>query len=495
MKKLTLFFLLCGYMLSAQTLIIDTLNTSKDAMIRKLGNTPDPLNYGSYPWENMHAWTNNGQAVVHRSLIDFNLNGISNPSLIDSAFLVLQVPPSGVQYSSGHHMATDNSCEVTTITAPWNEFQVSWVNQPSTDTSNKIIIPRSDSAYQAYRLDVTSMVQNMLNSPTATHGFYLKLLNESSYRRMVFASKESPYSHLAPILVVKQTIPPPPPPPTGNSIEISALQDAMIREYNQVGDSSNYGNYRWNNIQMMNLNGTLEKQRSLIQFDLSGIPATAPLDSAILELSMDRDLTAPLYTSGHIFSNGANSCIVRRIINPWQESTVNWFNQPSVAFQNTIYMASSVRAFQDYRLDVTNLVFDMLRYPSQNHGFYIQLQFESPDRRMVFASRENPDSTARPKLILYLPQGFELMEENSVFETAVYPNPSQGKLNVFIPAFSGGTYSIRFFNTMGQEITRRSLTDPNSKIDVQGELESGLHYYLILSSSGNKVGAGKVLIQ
>ncbi|WP_421754463.1 DNRLRE domain-containing protein [Croceimicrobium sp.] len=490
MKKIICLLSIFSTSLMAQSTVTNTFTPSKDAMIRQLGGVGDQNNYGTYPWVNMHAWTNSNQTVVHRSLIDFNLSSIANSSIVDSAFLILQVPPSGSQYSTGHYLQENNSCSVKRITEAWQEFQVNWINQPAVTSTNEVIMANSTSAYQSYRVDVTALVQDMVNNPQTSHGFYIQLLNEAYYRRMVFASSESSYSQLIPKLEVTHTSNVQTPVTT---VQLPAKQDAMIREYNNAGDNTNYGNYRWNNMHAWSNNGSPVNHRSLIEFDLSAIPTAAILQSAYLELKMDRDPTASQYTSGHDFSS-SNACVISRITTPWQEYQVTWNNQPSITNQNSINVPASTQAFQDYSIDVTSLVADMLADTSQAHGFYIQLQNETYYRRMVFASRDNPDSTAHPKLILNFSNGLSVRKEENLVDISVYPNPSYGEVTVSLPQTIAEKHLITFYDLAGQELLKQAIDQTSIKLNIE-RFNSGILIYRITNGAGYQVNTGKLILK
>jgi hypothetical protein len=79
-----------------------TLSASKDAMIREYNGIGDGNNYGTTPYLNMHAWTNGGIPVTHRSLIDFDLSTptLLSPKIIDFRGNKLTTKPKNIRYRS-----------------------------------------------------------------------------------------------------------------------------------------------------------------------------------------------------------------------------------------------------------------------------------------------------------------------------------------------------------------------------------------------------------
>ncbi len=191
-----LIFMITDHSFSQDTLVLQPDSfCGKDALIRSLSpNT----NYSNNVDFNAHAWTNSGTPVTHRSLIEFDLSAIPLNSTIIGAYLSLYSYNSTV---IGTHstLSGSNEAVLQQITNGWNENTLTWGNQPPTTTVNQVILPQSTSAIQDYlNIDVTAMIQDMINNPTTGHGFLFKLTNEQYYRRMLFASSDNPDPNLHP---------------------------------------------------------------------------------------------------------------------------------------------------------------------------------------------------------------------------------------------------------------------------------------------------------
>ena len=154
------------------------------------------------------AWTNGSVPTDARGLIYFDISNIPAGSEIIDARLSL------FSYNSpanGSHSTLSGSNEsiLKRITANWDEFQVTWDNQPTTSTQNSVILPASTNAIQHYpNIDVSDMVQDMVDNPTSSFGFQLSIIAEQQYyRRLIFASTDNPDSTLFPKLEINFIVP------------------------------------------------------------------------------------------------------------------------------------------------------------------------------------------------------------------------------------------------------------------------------------------------
>ena len=203
MKKLLLLsflVLISSTLCRAQTSSI-TLSASKDASIREYNGVGDGINYGTVPFLNIQAWTNSGGPAIQRSLIEFDLSLIPANAIIQSAYLFLYVDMNLNTFPGGHQqLSGSNESVIERITSNWNENSVTWNIQPSTITLNQTIIPQSIASNQDYVIDVTNLVQDMINDTLNSFGFFMKLINENYYRRMIFASRDNANREIRPRL-------------------------------------------------------------------------------------------------------------------------------------------------------------------------------------------------------------------------------------------------------------------------------------------------------
>lgn len=134
--------------------------------------------------------------------------------------------------------------------------------------------------------------------------------------------------------------------------------------------------------------------RSLIEFDLSSIPADANIVEAKLNLYY-----APLGTNQHANTSGSNESYLLRITESWDKTTVTWNNQPTTTDANRVTLPNSLNPTQDYLgVDISQLVRDMRQYG--NYGFMIKLATEQYYRCLTFASGDYADNTKHPELVV-----------------------------------------------------------------------------------------------
>ena len=96
-----------------------------------------------------------------------------------------------------------NSCYLERITAPWLANTVTWNTQPATTSQNTVTLQQSTMILQDYfGIDVKDMVLDMVNDPTNSHGFSIRLVNETPTAGLFFCSTEFADTTKHPELVV-----------------------------------------------------------------------------------------------------------------------------------------------------------------------------------------------------------------------------------------------------------------------------------------------------
>jgi len=141
----------------------------------------------------------------------------------------------------------------------------------------------------------------------------------SPYRSLLFASSDNIDSTIRPKLELTYIL--------NDNDSCSTIKpgvegkDASVTLNNA---SSNYDDYESMVIYTWTNSGNLGKMRALIEFDLSFIPENATISSSSLSLyynPTDNLQSFDLHT-------GNNDAYIQRITESWDESTVNWTNQP-----------------------------------------------------------------------------------------------------------------------------------------------------------------------
>jgi len=378
-EKLFLFLSLllgCTYSVIAQDSIFISGDYIEDAYVNSIIDEPNGH------WQSLIAakWTYNGYEGVGRSFIKFDLSGIPYYSKIISARLSLFHDP-----SSGHighsNMGGDNSGIIMRAVEDWTDNEITWYTQPVTTNTNWVILPAPESDDQDYPdIDVTKLVQDMVNHPGVQQGFILKLFDEYDlYRSLVFASVDHSDTNIRPRLFIKY-----------DDVQYTSVinikpdgeegKDAYINSvlHDPRGDQPTLIATVWT------YNGEEGTGRFLIDFPFSQdiIPEGMQILKAELNLYYD-----PVSEHiGHSVLGGKNDLIIRRITESWDEHTVTWYNQPETsADADQVVVNSSNLENQDYlNIDVTGLVNTMINNPDEKHGFMVKLLEESHITEVLF---------------------------------------------------------------------------------------------------------------
>ena len=177
--------------------------SGKDAVI---GHYYPTKNYGNDEDIHLYAGTISGVPNHNRILIDFDLSEIPVNASIDSAFLNLYF-----NYSSGYSTAHNGPSGYTgstdfkiyRITTAWEESSVTYETQPTFDESLSILVPGHITGDQDFEhLNVTDLVQKIIQQPGSSHGFFLKLAEEIPYKMLLLASSDHPDESIRPKIEV-----------------------------------------------------------------------------------------------------------------------------------------------------------------------------------------------------------------------------------------------------------------------------------------------------
>lgn len=229
--------------------------------------------------------------------------------------------------------------------------------------------------------------------------------------------------------------------------------------------------------------------RSVIEFNLTSIPANAVIGSAKLSLYASDNATAQ-----HSQLSGSNACWLERVTAGWNASIVTWNTQPKTTAVNRVSLSASTSATQNYiDINVTALVKDMRA--ESNFGFMLKLQDENFYRRMSFCSSNHTNPALRPKLSITYSFPTEISEpttENNI--VLVYPNPAAGQLTIQF-ANNDLIRDTKFIltNSLGQGVKQISLNTTTSKIGLDGVV-SGLYFYE-LRNGQKSIKTGKIFIE
>lgn len=416
-------------------------STGKDVFL----SSQDPAtNFGNHPELSATGWTCSGNPCASRGLIQFDLTSIPINATILSAELSLYANPTPVNGNGIAMQGSANASLLQRVTSTWDENTITWSTQPTTTAVNQVSLPQSSSSFQNYPdIDVKNLIQDMIDSPSASFGFMLKLQSESYYNSMIFASSDYADSSVHPQLVITYTT------DSSTCIDVSTDKDAFLVSGDPTG---NYGNHPDFGALGWTCSGSPCYARCPIQIDLSGIPVNSTIVAAKLSFYAN---PTPANGGGIAMQGTANTSLLQRITSAWNENTVTWSTQPTTTTVNQVILPQSSSSFQNYLdIDFTGMVQDMVNNPSSSFGLMLKLQSENYYNSMTFASSDYADTSLHPKFeVCYLANtGIEKFSEPANFNLGVFPNPFSEYFNVSYTLNKKSNVSIEIFDVMGKSV-------------------------------------------
>jgi hypothetical protein len=175
--------------------------------------------------------------------------------------------------------------------------------------------------------------------------------------------------------------------PDGAHVKDAIIQNTLPNE--NFGSSSLFTVFSWTSA------GFFETARAFLEFDLSSFSHMPKIRKATLTLYWNSYENLVEHTGENAFS-------IYRITQEWNEDSINWNNQPAVSELHKVTVGKSKSANQKYNeIDITELIQDIIDYPSVSHGLMFKLDEETPYKLVVLASSECNEQSKRPKLIIY----------------------------------------------------------------------------------------------
>jgi len=176
--------------------------------------------------------------------------------------------------------------------------------------------------------------------------------------------------------------------------------------------------------------------RGIMAFDLSGIPVGSTIVSANLAMHGRGPFGGG--DAGSVGDIGVNRCNLKRITTAWDQNVVTWNSQPGTTDADEVFLHESNSTTENYHVDVTQLVADMVADPDNSFGFEIVLNTERPVRALVFWSTNGPHPNLWPHLtITYMPATlkstvFNALNNNQNISSGIYPNPVVSNATILI---------------------------------------------------------------
>jgi hypothetical protein len=453
MKKL--FFTILTMALLGSTQAQNMLNLYPDydaALGIHDGVNTGTINYGSAIQNSaycINSTANSGQNK-NRALIHFDLSQIAPGTAIASATLDLHAL--GVSGNLNGHTGTANEAWLSQVTSPWQEMVVTWASQPTYSGTNRVALAASNTSTQDYLgINVTALVQDMVDNPASNYGFGFMLQNEQVTNALLFASNDHPDSNMRPRLHVTLC---------QNVFNVVASDDAAIGSHSGLTTANNnYGTAPQNAAYSITANNSTpsgNNNRALMHFDLSAISTTANISSATLKLYA-RGQNGTL--NGH--TGTANASYIARVTSAWNANTVTWNSQPSFVLTDAATLSQSTNALEDYlNIDVTAMVQDMVANPSTNNGFLLKLINEVENNGLIFQSLDCGDSTKFPTLTVNVIcgelTGVKDQVEPAFATVALYPNPTQGKVSLRVDMIEAAQLSVKLYDLSGRLLAEQN---------------------------------------
>lgn len=142
-------------------------------------------NSGNSGYLYIATWTWSGNPGTGRSYVWYDLSRICNTANLLDARLSVNYHNLIGQVHQGANAGWLSRC-----TTPWDEYAVTWLNQPTVTATNRINVPALAGAVNLTNLNVTPLFQDLIIGPN--FGFQWRHQTEATYRCTIFLSSDWP---------------------------------------------------------------------------------------------------------------------------------------------------------------------------------------------------------------------------------------------------------------------------------------------------------------
>lgn len=177
-----------------------------------------------------------------------------------------------------------------------------------------------------------------------------------------------------------------------------SVADAMIRS---GYPTSNYGSLSY---MRAGYYSSYQAMRSLVRFDLTGIPSGTPIGQARLWLYMN---------SSYDPANVSRIIAVYRLTATWTESSVTWNTQPGFSSMYYNWVSIPHNTFGWYSVDVTNLMREWVGGQYPNYGIGLFGNESSTDQNWRGFSTREGVTDRRPYLSVVYGTGTSSLQSNA----------------------------------------------------------------------------------
>ncbi|MCO4806391.1 MAG: DNRLRE domain-containing protein [Flavobacteriales bacterium] len=141
--------------------------------------------------------------------------------------------------------------------------------------------------------------------------------------------------------------------------------------------------------------GEIATNRGIIKFDLSSLPSSLTIDSALISLTYHPTTV----NNQHQWTSGSNACVLQRVLESWHSDSVTWNNAPAITTESQVTLPQTATATQNTGdIDVTQIAQKWVSQPDSNFGFLFRLVNEEGYRRQTYASSDDGTIANHPVL-------------------------------------------------------------------------------------------------
>ena len=232
--------------------------------------------------------------------------------------------------------------------------------------------------------------------------------------------------------------------------------------------------------------GDLCNGRGFFKIGLEEIPTGSMINSA--ELYLFANTTTGIGFGGSEPQTGNNDANVYRVIEDWDDATLTWAEQPEITIENTLIIEESTDPIQDYVLDATAMIQDMVDDPASSFGFTIRLQDESDFySSLIFASSFHFNEDLHPKLIINytIQDAIETVKES---DYSIFPNPAKDICTISFGEITSAISEISICDILGNTKMKVQVPAGTTKYDFDFEdLSTGLYFVYLNNNAAAKL--------